>query len=55
MTSPKLPKAALAQFKAWGAKGGKARAARLTDKALSDIGKLGGRPKGAKKKVPKRA
>lgn len=47
----KLPKAALAQFKAWGAKGGKARAARLTDKELSAIGRQGGRPKGAKKKV----
>ena len=50
----KLPPSVLAFFQKTGAKGGKARAAKHSKKQLSAWGKLGGRPKGRRKKQAKK-
>jgi hypothetical protein len=46
----KIPKQVLEFFQKTGAAGGKARAAKHSQKQLSEWGKLGGRPKGSGKK-----
>ena len=48
----KVPKAVMKYFRAVGAEGGKARAARHTAKELSAWGRMGGRPKGRRKQKP---
>ncbi len=50
---PKLPPAVLEFFRATGAQGGKARAARHTAEELKAWGSLGGRPKGSGTKTKK--
>jgi hypothetical protein len=50
-----IPKDVMEYFRKAGAMGGKARAAKHTEKQLSEWGKLGGRPKGSGKKQTKGA
>ena len=45
-----LPDDVLEFFRKSGAQGGKARAKKYTKEQLSEMGKLGGRPKGSSKK-----
>lgn len=46
----KIPEEAMKYFRLMGSQGGKERAARHSKKELSEWGKLGGRPKGTKRK-----
>ncbi len=50
MRKARIPEEALKYFKLTGAQGGKARALKYSLKQLSEWGKLGGRPKGTRKK-----
>ena len=50
MTKVRIPDDVMEFFRKTGAIGGKARAKKYTKEQLSEMGKLGGRPKGSGKK-----
>lgn len=52
--TPRMPDDVREFFKRTGAMGGKTRAAKHSKKQLSEWGKLGGRPKGRRKKQAKK-
>ena len=50
----RIPEDVIEFFRKTGAMGGKARAKKYTKEQLSEMGKLGGRPKGSGKKKAKK-
>jgi hypothetical protein len=50
----KIPEDVMVFFRKTGAMGGRARAKKYTKEQLSEMGKLGGRPKGSGKKQTKK-